>query len=42
VGIGGLLLANVIPTQRGALVAPLLAAVFLAGAGIWLARARTA
>lgn len=40
VGIAGLALSRLIPTGRGALVAPLLAAAILVGAATWIARDR--
>lgn len=40
IGIGGLWLAQLIPTERGALVAPLLATALLVAAALWLARGR--
>lgn len=41
VAIGGALLARVLPVERAAFVAPLLAALLLAAAGAWLARGKT-
>lgn len=40
VGIIGLQLARALPTQRAALVAPLVAAALLVAAAVWLARGR--